>query len=63
MVRGLKEDGTLLPVAFMDMQCYVTDLKNLPGTGMLAMADAWRGVWFTGYTVSFVFFPFDRIDD
>ncbi|CAN9345534.1 unnamed protein product [Alternaria alternata] len=50
MVRGLKEDGTLLPVAFMDMQCYVTDLKNLPGTGMLAMADAWRGVWFTGYT-------------
>jgi cleavage and polyadenylation specificity factor subunit 1 len=52
MVRGLKEDGTLLPVAFMDMQCYVSDLKNLPGTGMLAMADAYRGVWFTGYTVS-----------
>ncbi|KAL1794582.1 hypothetical protein ACET3X_006398 [Alternaria dauci] len=50
MVRGLKEDGTLLPVAFMDMQCYVSDLKNLAGTGMLAMADAWRGVWFTGYT-------------
>ncbi|KAI4613398.1 mRNA cleavage and polyadenylation factor subunit [Alternaria ethzedia] len=50
MVRGLKEDGTLLPVAFMDMQCYVSDLKNLPGTGMLAMADAYRGVWFTGYT-------------
>jgi cleavage and polyadenylation specificity factor subunit 1 len=58
MVRGLKEDGTLLPVAFMDMQCYVTDLKNLPGTGMLAMADAWRGVWFTGYTVSFFLFLF-----
>lgn len=52
MVRGLKEDGTLLPVAFMDMQCYVSDLKNLPGTGMLAMGDAYRGVWFTGYTVS-----------
>ncbi|KAF5849521.1 hypothetical protein GGP41_005002 [Bipolaris sorokiniana] len=50
MVRGLKEDGTLLPVAFMDMQCYVSDLKNLPGTGMLAMSDAYRGVWFTGYT-------------
>ncbi|CAA9957479.1 SFT1 Pre cleavage and polyadenylation specificity factor [Pyrenophora teres f. maculata] len=50
MVRGLKEDGTLLPVAFMDMQCYVSDLKNLPGTGMLAMGDAYRGVWFTGYT-------------
>ena len=52
MVRGLKEDGTLLPVAFMDMQTYVSDIKNLPGTGMLAMGDAYRGVWFAGYTVS-----------
>lgn len=51
MVRGLKEDGTLLPVAFMDMQCYVTALKNLPKTGMLLMSDAFKGVWFTGYTV------------
>ena len=51
MVRGLKEDGTLLPVAFMDMQCYVTILKTLPGTGMLLMGDAFKGVWFTGYTV------------
>ncbi|KAL6704766.1 mRNA cleavage and polyadenylation factor subunit [Coniothyrium glycines] len=50
MVRGLKEDGTLLPVAFMDMQCYVTTLKCLPKTGMLLMGDAFRGVWFTGYT-------------
>jgi len=52
MVRGLKEDGTLLPVAFMDMQCYVTTLKALPNTGMLLMGDAYKGVWFTGYTVS-----------
>jgi cleavage and polyadenylation specificity factor subunit 1 len=52
MVRGLKEDGTLLPVAFMDMQCYVTVLKSLPSTGMLIMADAYKGLWFTGYTVS-----------
>ncbi|KAF3001310.1 mRNA cleavage and polyadenylation factor subunit [Curvularia kusanoi] len=50
MVRGLKEDGTLLPVAFMDMQCYVTGIKNLPKTGMLLMSDAFKGVWFTGYT-------------
>jgi cleavage and polyadenylation specificity factor subunit 1 len=56
MVRGLKEDATLLPVAFMDMQTYVSDIKNLPGTGMLAMSDAYRGVWFTGYTVSHAFF-------
>ncbi|PVI08231.1 hypothetical protein DM02DRAFT_666191 [Periconia macrospinosa] len=50
MVRGLKEDGTLLPVAFMDMQCYVTFLKTLPQTGMLLMGDAFKGLWFTGYT-------------
>ncbi|KAF3038532.1 mRNA cleavage and polyadenylation factor subunit [Didymella heteroderae] len=50
MVRGLKEDGTLLPVAFMDMQCYVTALKNLPNTGMLLMGDAFKGVWFAGYS-------------
>ncbi len=51
MVRGLKEDGTLLPVAFMDMQCYVSTLKTLPRTGMLLMGDAFKGVWLTGYTV------------
>jgi cleavage and polyadenylation specificity factor subunit 1 len=50
MVRGLKEDGTLLPVAFMDMQCYVTVLKSLDDTGILLMGDAYKGVWFTGYT-------------
>ncbi|EAQ93478.1 hypothetical protein CHGG_01713 [Chaetomium globosum CBS 148.51] len=50
MVRGLKEDGTLLPVAFMDMNCYVTNAKELPGTGLCLLADAFKGVWFTGYT-------------
>ncbi|CAK7563657.1 MAG: mRNA cleavage and polyadenylation factor subunit [Sporothrix epigloea] len=50
MVRGLKEDGTLLPVAFMDVNCYVTSAKELPGTGLCVMADAFKGVWFTGYT-------------
>jgi cleavage and polyadenylation specificity factor subunit 1 len=54
MVRGLKEDGTLLPVAFMDMQCYVTTMKALPDTGMLLMGDAYKGVWFTGYTVRLI---------
>lgn len=52
MVRGLKEDGSLLPVAFMDMQCYVSVVKELPGTGMCLMGDAVKGVWFTGYMVS-----------
>jgi len=50
MVRGLKEDGTLLPVAFMDMNCYVTSVKELRGTGLCVLADAVKGVWLTGYT-------------
>lgn len=50
MVRGLKEDGSLLPVAFMDMSCYVTSVRELKGTGLCVMADAVKGVWFTGYT-------------
>ncbi|KAL8766924.1 MAG: hypothetical protein Q9209_006405 [Squamulea sp. 1 TL-2023] len=49
MVRGLKEDGTLLPVAFMDMQCYTTVAKGLKGTGLCLMGDAMKGVWFAGY--------------
>ncbi|RAL59964.1 hypothetical protein DID88_000590 [Monilinia fructigena] len=49
MVRGLKEDGTNLPVAFMDMNCYVTSIKELPRTGLCIMADALKGVWFAGY--------------
>lgn len=53
MVRGLKEDNTLLPVAFMDMQTYVTVAKALPGTGMAIMGDVMKGLWFAGYTVSF----------
>ena len=51
MVRGLKEDGSILPVAFMDMQTHVTTAKALPGTGLCLMGDALKGVWFCGYTV------------
>ncbi|KAL4940501.1 hypothetical protein BDV06DRAFT_196443 [Aspergillus oleicola] len=50
MVRGLKEDGSLLPVAFMDMQCYVSVVKELKGTGMCIMGDAVKGLWFAGYS-------------
>ena len=58
MVRGLKEDGTLLPVAFMDMQCYVTAIKEMPGTGLCLMADAVKGLWLTGYYVCLCSFFF-----
>ncbi|KAJ5634886.1 Cleavage/polyadenylation specificity factor A subunit C-terminal [Penicillium herquei] len=50
MVRGLKEDGSLLPVAFMDMQTYVNVAKELKGTGMCLMGDAVKGLWFAGYS-------------
>ena len=51
LVRGLKEDGSLLPVAFLDMQCYVSVVRELDGTGLCLMGDAVKGVWFCGYTV------------
>lgn len=49
MVRGLKEDGSLLPVAFLDMNTYVTSIKELPGTGLCVLSDALKGVWLAGY--------------
>ena len=51
IVRGLKEDGSLLPVAFMDMSCYVSVAKELKGTGMCLLGDAVKGIWFAGYSV------------
>ncbi|CCU78176.1 Protein CFT1 [Blumeria hordei DH14] len=50
MVRGLKEDGSLLPVAFMDMNSFVTCIKELRGTGLCIFADIIKGVWLAGYT-------------
>lgn len=55
-VRGFKEDNSMLPVAFMDMQVYVTFIKNIPGTGFLLMGDLVKGVWLTAYTVRHIQF-------
>jgi cleavage and polyadenylation specificity factor subunit 1 len=52
LVRGLKEDKSLLPVAFMDVLCFVTVCKELSGTGLCLFADAVKGLWFVGYQVS-----------
>ncbi|MCJ1464049.1 mRNA cleavage and polyadenylation factor subunit [Pseudocyphellaria aurata] len=49
LVRGLKEDGTILPVAFMDMQLYITVAKELRGTGLIMTGDAFKGIWLAGY--------------
>jgi cleavage and polyadenylation specificity factor subunit 1 len=52
MVRGLKEDLSILPVAFMDMRYYVKVAKELKGTGLCILGDAISGLWFTGYSVN-----------
>lgn len=52
LVRGLKEDGTILPVAFVDAQCYLSVVKELKGTGLCLLGDAIKGVWLAGYNVS-----------
>lgn len=50
MVRGLKEDQSLLPVAFMDMNMFVTVAKSL--NGLVLFGDFMKSVSFVGFTVS-----------
>ncbi|OCT51295.1 Protein CFT1 [Cladophialophora carrionii] len=50
MVRGLKEDMSILPVAFLDMRYYVHVAKELPGTGLCILGDAFSGLWLVGYS-------------
>ena len=49
MVRGVKDDASLLPVAFMDIQCYVSIAKELQGAGLCILGDAIKGLWLAGY--------------
>ncbi|KAL9112003.1 MAG: hypothetical protein Q9227_003623 [Pyrenula ochraceoflavens] len=50
MVRGLKEDNTILPVAFLDMNYHVSVAKELRGTGLCLFGDAVKGLWFAAYS-------------
>lgn len=59
MVRGLKEDETILPTAFWDVQCYTSVAKSLKGTGMVILGDLVKGLWFMGYMVSSMHSLFD----
>lgn len=52
LVRGLIEERKLLPVAFMDVQTYVTTTRVLRGTGLFMIGDIMKGLWFGGYAVS-----------
>ncbi|KAI4740148.1 protein CFT1 [Aureobasidium sp. EXF-12298] len=49
MIRGLREDGSCLPVAFLDAQCYIASLKTLASSKLWIAADAWKGLWFGGF--------------
>lgn len=51
MIRGLREDGSCLPVAFLDAQCYISSLKTLASSKLWIAADAWKGLWFGGFGV------------
>ncbi|KAF8446478.1 CPSF A subunit region-domain-containing protein [Terfezia claveryi] len=48
MVRGLKEDQSLLPVAFMDMNMFVTVAKGL--NGLVLFGDFMKSVSFVGFS-------------
>ena len=50
MVRGLKDDATILPVAFMDMRYHVQVARELPGTGLCLLGDGFSGLWLVGYS-------------
>ncbi|KAK5113105.1 hypothetical protein LTR62_003684 [Meristemomyces frigidus] len=51
MVRGLKEDGTCLPVAFLDaQQAFVGTLRCLGTTGLWVAGDVGKGIWLGGWT-------------
>lgn len=50
MVRGLKEDGTCLPVAFLDCLCQLVTLKTLWKSGLWLAGDALKGIWLGGFT-------------
>ncbi len=50
MVRGLREDMSILPVAFMDMRYYVHVAKSLVSTGLTILGDAFSGLWLMGYS-------------
>ena len=51
LVRGLKEDGSLLPVAFLDTQVQTSVCKELKGSNLIVVGDVVGGVWFVGFTV------------
>lgn len=48
MVRGLKEDLTVLPVAFMDLNCYVSVAKSFQG--LVLLGDVLKSVCFAGFS-------------
>lgn len=53
VVRNIQEDNSVVPVAFMDMNMYVSESKSLKY--MVLLSDAVRSVWLVGFGVSWKF--------
>lgn len=49
LVRSFEDNETLTGIAFIDVQIYVTSVKVVKNTIMLA--DAYKSVWFVGFQV------------
>lgn len=49
LVRSFEDNETLTGIAFIDVQIYVTSVKVVKNTIMLA--DAYKSVWFIGFQV------------
>jgi len=49
VVRSFEDNETLTGIAFIDVQIYVTSVKVVKNTIMLA--DAYKSVWFVGFQV------------
>lgn len=50
-VRGMTDVGTLLPVAFMDVEEFVSAQKALKGTDLFLVGDVGKGLYFAGFQV------------
>jgi cleavage and polyadenylation specificity factor subunit 1 len=50
MIRGLKEDKSILPVAFMDLRFYTSVARCLSNSGLVLLGDAIAGLWLVAYS-------------
>ncbi|KAA8916192.1 hypothetical protein TRICI_001683 [Trichomonascus ciferrii] len=47
IVRNIQEDNSIIPVAFLDLNVYISDAKSLKN--LLVLSDAVKSVWLVGF--------------